>query len=380
MRRQNPKEPQLSLTPSPRALSVEEAWSAPLSVPRDVGTEAIPEQDNQRFLRGRYSDSYLVHMYCNEALKTPLLTVEEERRLGVLNQKGDDNARERLILSNLRLVIKIAKDYSDMGLVLEDLIALGNVGLLKAVKRFDPSRGAKFSTYAPWWIKQAIRRGLTNDAATVRVPAHAQQRARDLIKVERELTLKLDREPTIQELSKRFGLTEEQIQNIRDSKASRSTVSLDTPLSGSDSAHNSALLSDTFADSNITPTSEVMIQDERHHVVRAIVGDRDSIESLPESWRPLIEFHRSKFTAQEFDILKNRFGLGSAGGITQTLEQLGSKYALTRERIRQLEARALKKFKVALEHIDRERDPALEEIVTAAKRKAIAQAAGQSAV
>jgi RNA polymerase primary sigma factor len=380
MRRQNPKEPQLSLPPSPRALGIESAWSATLSVPRDVGAEAVSDQDNHRPVRDRYSDSYLVQMYSNQALGTPLLTVEEERQLGALNRQNNEYARERLILSNLRLVVSIAKTFSNYGLELPDLIGFGNLGLMKAVDRFDPTRGAKFSTYASWWIKQAIRRGLTNDAATVRVPANAQQKARDLIKVERELTEELDREPTMQELSKRTGLTAEQIQHIRESRASRLTVSLDTPLSGSDSAHNSALLSDTFADPNITPTSEVMIQDERHHVVRAIVGDRDSIESLPESWRPLIEFHRSKFTAQEFDILKNRFGLGSAGGITQTLEELGSKYALTRERIRQLEARALKKFKVALEHIDRERDPALEEIVTAAKRKAIAQAAGQSAV
>lgn len=276
--------------------------------------------------------------------------------------------------------MSIAKNFSNYGLALPDLIGFGNLGLIKAVDRFDPTRGAKFSTYASWWIKQAIRRGLTNDAATVRVPAHAQQKARDLIKVARELTEELDREPTMQELSKRTGLTAKQIQHIRESRASRLTVSLDTPLSGGGSERNSTLLADTFADPNITPTSEVMIQEERHHVVRALVGDTNSLEGLPESWRPLIAFHRSQFTARELYILKSRFGLGSASGRTQTLGQIGSKYGLTRERIRQLEARALNKVEAALKHIDKQRDPALEEIVTAAKREAVAQSLGQAPV
>lgn len=115
-------------------------------------------------------------MYSNEALDTPLLTVEEERQLGALNRQNYEYARERLILSNLRLVVSIAKTFSNYGLELSDLIGFGNLGLIKAVNRFDPTRGAKFSTYASWWIKQARRRGLTNDAATVRVPAHKQQR------------------------------------------------------------------------------------------------------------------------------------------------------------------------------------------------------------
>lgn len=319
-------------------------------------------------------------MYANEALETPLLTVEEERRLGLLNQQGDETARQRLILSNLRLVVSIASTFSNYGLELADLIALGNSGLIKAVERFDPTQGAKFSTYSSWWIKQAIRRGLTHEAATIRVPAHAQQKARELIKAERQLTTELDREPTLQELSKRVGLTEEQIHHIRKSSASRHTVSLEAPLSADSSERTSTLLSDTLADPNITPTGEALVRNERHQLVRAIVGDRDSLESLPKSLRQLLVFHRSKFTDRELVILTERFGLGSAGETTQTLEQLGSKYGVTRERIRQLEARALSKIKNALEHIDRQRHPELEKIVATAKKEASAQSLKHASV
>lgn len=368
MKRHDHRAQKTSQNSSPEAASRHEHWGAGLTVPRDPHTETLPKDDDGRSKSREYSGYSLVQLYLEEASETPLLSLEEEHRLGVLNMEGDEDARQRLIKSNLLLVVSLAKEFSGFGLELSDLIALGNVGLMRAVDRFDPDRGAKFSTYASWWIKQSIRRGLTNDAATVRVPAHVHQKARDLIKAERELATKLHREPTIQELSQRVGLTEEQIKYRLQSRQARNTVPLDAPLSGDSSDRGGTSLSDTLADPNVVATSEVMVQDERYMVVRAILGDTKAQSAFSDELRPLLDFYRGKFKEREIDILNKRFGIGGANGRIKTLEEIGVEYRLTRERIRQLEARALNKFRRAFEHIDRERDRDVEALVAASRQ------------
>lgn len=350
--------------PSPVPPSDNKQWSAALAVPRDALCDAPPKDTGDPSKRGGFTGDKLIQLYLKEASETPLLTPIEEFQVGVLNAEGNEDARQRLIKSNLLLVVSVAKDFRDFGLDFTDLIALGNIGLMRAVDKFDPHRGARFATYASWWIRQAIMRGLTNDSTTIRLPAHRHQQVRELMKAERELTDRLEREPSVEELALHLGISEEQVKHRFQAAHVRATVPLDGPLS-TDPSRESASLNDTLPDPNVVVASEAMVRQEQRNLVLAILGDRTAFATISEGLRPLVSLHQARFKEREIDVLTKRFGLGRAKG--KTLEEIGSEYHVTRERIRQVEARALMKFKRALEHIDRARDREAEAVLAALK-------------
>jgi RNA polymerase primary sigma factor len=254
--------------------------------------------------------------YLREACVYPLLKRHEEDELARLVQEGDLEARERMILSNLRLVIKVAKEYDQLGLPLGDLINMGNIGLMTAVERFEPERGAKFSTYAVWWIRQGMLRGLSNQARTVRLPTHKIQQINHLKRVKEQLDMALGREALDTELAVEAQVPVGRVRALL--SMSRNAISLDTPL-GSDT--DDTLGSTLAEDPSKTPNALSERLDLHRHV-------RGYLEKLHP---------------RERLILTRRFGLD--GKNPETLEQIGADYHVTRERIRQIEAKALLKLK-----------------------------------
>ncbi|MGK0187178.1 MAG: RNA polymerase primary sigma factor [Verrucomicrobiales bacterium] len=257
--------------------------------------------------------------YFRDIGKTPLLARSEEIELGRLVQQDDPAARERMITSNLRLVVTIAKKYSGMGVSLGDLIAEGNIGLMKAVDRFDPEAGFRFSTFAYWWIKQAVQKALSNQSRTIRVPSHATQKVRILRRVTDLLADDLGHDPTVEELSEVTGLAPEQIDKIH--QTTTCTQSLDAPIAlEGEGASLVDLLSDERAEN---PVEELSTKMRRAQLSKLL----------------------TRLSAAELQIVESRFGLG--GRDPQTLDQIGQEFGLKRERVRQLESIAISKMRRA---------------------------------
>ena len=263
------------------------------------------------------NDHSAFRLYVREVGQSKLITPQEERELARRIQKGDNEAREQMIKANLRLVVKIARDYEGFGVPLLDLISEGNIGLMKAVDRFDPDKGAKFSTYGSYWIKQAIRRALDNQAKTIRLPSHVVERLGILQRAATRLTEELGREPTDEELAAETGLSERKVRQYR--QASAAPASLDAPM-GDDSDSNK--IADVVADEKAALPSDELSA----HV---------DLDLMNELLRDLNE--------REVTILRRRYGLD--GEQEKTLEEIGSDYGLTRERIRQIENAALQKLR-----------------------------------
>ena len=257
-----------------------------------------------------------VRMYLKEIGKISLLTLEEEQELSRRVAEGDEHAKNILAESNLRLVVSIAKRYVGRGLLFLDLIQEGNIGLMKAVEKFDYDKGYKFSTYATWWIRQAITRALADQARTIRVPVHMVETINKMARIERQMTLELNREPTDQELSKKMGLSVEKIAEIR--KISQDPVSLETPIGEEDDSH----LGDFLADERTMSPEEFA-----------------TYEILKDELREVLD----TLTVREKEVLELRFGLFD--GSSHTLEEVGKQFKVTRERIRQIEAKALRKLR-----------------------------------
>lgn len=260
------------------------------------------------------SDS--INMYLKEIRQFPLLSVEEERELLNRIAKGDMSARDRLVESNLRLVVSIAKKYQNNGLSLMDLIQEANIGLLIAVEKFKPERGYRFSTYASWWIKQTISRALDNTAKTIRLPAYVVEGVNKMRNVERALTIQLGREPSLEEVAREMGLTADKVKKLKDS--CKEVSSLDVSVGDDEEATVGELIADT---SSLTPEDSMEIQ-VRGEVLETILNTLED---------------------RECDIIKHRYGL--VDGEPKTLEQVGQLYGLTKERIRQIEAKALRKLR-----------------------------------
>ncbi|HZI32337.1 MAG TPA: sigma-70 family RNA polymerase sigma factor, partial [Candidatus Binatia bacterium] len=265
-----------------------------------------------------------LQLYLREIGRVKLLTPDEEIKLARKVRRGDKQAREDMIKANLRLVVKIAKDYAGLGLPLLDLINEGNIGLMKGVERFDPGVGAKVSTYASWWIKQAIKRALANQSKTIRLPVHVVDKLAHIRKSEVKLRESLDREPTDDEVAHDLGLNPRRIRQYRES--SRAPVSLDAPI-GQDS--DSTLISETVADANAAAPYDSLVWNNDNELMQEVLATLDARESR---------------------ILAMRFGLDD--GRPKSLEEVGQEIGVTRERIRQIQEQALQKMRVKIEKRD----------------------------
>ena len=257
-----------------------------------------------------------VRMYLKEIGRISLLTLDEELALSKRVEEGDEEAKRLLAESNLRLVVSIAKRYVGRNLSFLDLIQEGNIGLMKAVDKFDASKGYKFSTYATWWIRQAITRAIADQAKTIRVPVHMVETINKLKRLQRQMTLELNREPTEEELAKKMGTTEEKVREIF--KISQDPLSLETPIGEEDDSHLGDFLKD---ESSMSP---------EEYAINEVL--KDEIEEV-----------LCTLTPREEEVLKLRFGL--YGGTCHTLEEVGNMFGVTRERIRQIEAKALRKLR-----------------------------------
>ncbi len=257
-----------------------------------------------------------VRMYLKEIGKIPLLTMEEEMNLSIRSAQGDEEAKRLLAESNLRLVVSIAKRYVGRGLLFLDLIQEGNIGLMKAVDKFDYYKGYKFSTYATWWIRQAITRALADQARTIRVPVHMVETINKMARIQRQMTLELNREPSDEEIAKKMGISVDRVREVM--KISQDPVSLETPIGEEDDSHLGDFIKD---ESSLSPeeyaTNEIL---------------KEEIKSVLSTLQP-----------REQQVLELRFGL--IDGTSYTLEEVGKRFNVTRERIRQIEAKALRKLR-----------------------------------
>ena len=257
-----------------------------------------------------------VRMYLKEIGQIKLLTMDEELALADKILEGDEMAKATLAEANLRLVVSIAKRYVGRGMLFLDLIQEGNIGLMKAVEKFDVSKGYKFSTYATWWIRQAITRAIADQARTIRVPVHMVETINKLARIQRQLTLELNREPSEQELAKKMNMSVEKVRDIY--KISQEPVSLETPIGEEDDSHLGDFIKD---ERNMSPeeyATNEMLKDEISEVLLTL-------------------------TEREEKVIRLRFGLED--GKSRTLEEVGQMFGVTRERIRQIEAKALRKLR-----------------------------------
>ena len=257
-----------------------------------------------------------VRMYLKEIGKVPLLSAEEEIELAQRMEEGDEDAKKRLAEANLRLVVSIAKRYVGRGMLFLDLIQEGNLGLIKAVEKFDYRKGYKFSTYATWWIRQAITRAIADQARTIRIPVHMVETINKLIRVSRQLLQELGREPSPEEISEAMNMPVERVREIL--KISQEPVSLETPIGEEEDSH----LGDFIQDDNVP-----------------VPADAAAFTLLKEQ---LVEV-LGTLTEREQMVLRLRFGLDD--GRARTLEEVGKEFKVTRERIRQIEAKALRKLR-----------------------------------
>ena len=269
------------------------------------------------------SDSSL-RVYLRDISQTELLTPEEEAELAERVGRGDSEAREHMIRANLRLVVKIAQDYANNGLPLVDLIAEGNIGLMTAVDRFDPDRGAKFSTYSAWWINQSIKRALSNQSKTIRLPAHMVDKIARLRRISAILTEELGRVPSDEELSEELGIPTQKISRLK--RASQRPTSLDAPVNDGEGINFGEIIGDEKAVHPLEALEE-----------KTLMGQLgDLFEVLDE---------------REQRIIDARYGLD--GNKPLKLEEVGGEFGVTRERIRQLQAKALGKMRRALHRIEK---------------------------
>lgn len=257
-----------------------------------------------------------VRMYLKEIGKVPLLTADEERDLAERMERGDEEAKKRLCEANLRLVVSIAKRYVGRGMLFLDLIQEGNLGLIKAVDKFDYTKGYKFSTYATWWIRQAITRSIADQARTIRIPVHMVETINKLIRVSRQLLQTYGREPTPEEIAAEMGLSVEKVREIQ--KIAQEPVSLETPIGEEEDSH----LGDFIPDEEVPAPAEAA-----------------AFSMLKEQLVEVLD----TLTEREQKVLKLRFGLED--GRARTLEEVGKEFEVTRERIRQIEAKALRKLR-----------------------------------
>lgn len=261
-----------------------------------------------------------IKIYLREIGQIPLLTPAEEIELAAKIKKGDKEARSRMIRSNLRLVVKIAHDYANLGLPLLDLISEGNIGLMKAVERFDPAKGGKLSTYAAWWIKQSIKRALANQSKTIRLPVHLVDKISKMRRVSLQMSEELGREPTDEELAEEVGISSSKVSQLK--TVAIRPASLDAPISDDDTTEFGEIVGDLEA---LTPFEQLR--------------DQNLLEEVGELLAVLDD--------REKKIIFSRFGLD--GGKAKTLEEVGKKFGVTRERIRQLQNIALMKLRRALQ-------------------------------
>ena len=260
-----------------------------------------------------------IKIYLREIGQIPLLTPQEEIDLAARIKKGDREARALMIKANLRLVVKIAHDYANLGLPLLDLVSEGNIGLMKAVERFDPAKGGKLSTYAAWWIKQSIKRALANQSKTIRLPVHLVDKISKMRRVSLQMSEELGREPTDDELAEEIGLSSRKISQIK--TVSTRPTSLDAPISDGDSIEFGEIIGDQDAQTPCELLRDKTLRGELRELLQ-VLDDR------------------------ERKIIFQRFGLD--GGKPKTLEEVGKKFGVTRERIRQLQNLALAKMRQAL--------------------------------
>ena len=280
-------------------------------------------EDLEALSAGQYLDDISddsVRLYLREIGKIPLLSSDEEMELARRIIEGDKKAKDKMAEANMRLVVSIVKRYSGRGLDFLDLIQEGNTGLLRAVEKFDPDKGFKFSTYATWWIRQAITRAIADQARTIRIPVHMIETINKLVRTQRRLTQELNREPTMEELSKEMDMEPEKIEYIN--KIRQETSSLDAGI-GRDGDEEDSVLGDFIEDEDtISPEESATNQLLKEKVAEVL----------------------SSLSDREQKIVRMRFGLDN-GGKSHTLEEVGQQFAVTRERIRQIEAKALAKLR-----------------------------------
>ena len=257
-----------------------------------------------------------VRMYLKEIGKVPLLSADEEKELAIRMEEGDEEAKKRLAEANLRLVVSIAKRYVGRGMLFLDLIQEGNLGLIKAVEKFDYRKGFKFSTYATWWIRQAITRAIADQARTIRIPVHMVETINKLVRVSRQLLQELGREPTPEEIAEKMDIPVERVREII--KISQEPVSLETPIGEEEDSH----LGDFIQDDNVPVPAEAAAFTLLKEQLDEVLGT---------------------LTEREQKVLRLRFGLKD--GRARTLEEVGKEFNVTRERIRQIEAKALRKLR-----------------------------------
>jgi RNA polymerase primary sigma factor len=306
-----------------------EAKPAAYVIP-DPGLPKPADGDTTQFIQreaSRYDGDTSIRLYLREIGQVKLLTPDEEIQLAARIKKGDKKAREHMIKANLRLVVKIARDYEGIGLPLLDLISEGNIGLMKAVERFDPAKGGKLSTYGSWWIKQSIKRALANQSKTIRLPVHLVDKISKMRRVALKLQEELGHEPTDEELADEMGMTAARVRQMR--MAAVRPASLDAPI-GDDDSNN---FSDVVQDENATSPYENL---EDKTVVNML---QDMVKHLDE---------------REATILRYRFGLD--GGTEKTLEEVGVKFGVTRERVRQIQNLALIKLRKMIEKLEKEKN------------------------
>lgn len=257
-----------------------------------------------------------VRMYLKEIGKVPLLTAEQEKELAIRMGEGDETAKQQLAEANLRLVVSIAKRYVGRGMLFLDLIQEGNLGLIKAVEKFDYTKGYKFSTYATWWIRQAITRAIADQARTIRIPVHMVETINKLIRISRQLLQKYGRDPTPEELAKEMDISEEKVREIL--KIAQEPVSLETPIGEEEDSHLGDFIPDEDAPAPPEAAAFTLLKEQLMEVLDTL-------------------------TPREMKVLKLRFGLDD--GRARTLEEVGREFQVTRERIRQIEAKALRKLR-----------------------------------
>ncbi len=277
---------------------------------------ARTEEEEDLSLPGGVAINDPVRMYLKEIGKISLLTSEEEVELAKAIENNSEEARRRLAEANLRLVVSIAKKYVGRGMLFLDLIQEGNLGLIKAVEKFDYRKGYKFSTYATWWIRQAITRAIADQARTIRIPVHMVETINKLIRIQRQLVQELGREPAPEEIAREMNISEDRVREIL--KISQEPVSLETPIGEEDDSHLGDFIEDQEAQAP---------------------ADAAAFELLKEQLEDVLD----TLTSREEKVLRLRFGLDD--GRSRTLEEVGQYFGVTRERIRQIEAKALRKLR-----------------------------------
>ena len=303
--------PDPSQTPLPDMADLEEPNLADLAEEEELDEAAL----NSQYLDDVSDDS--VRLYLREIGKIPLLTGDEELELAQKVKEGDKRAKDKMAEANMRLVVSIAKRYSGRGLDFLDLIQEGNTGLLRAVEKFDPDKGFKFSTYATWWIRQAITRAIADQARVIRIPVHMVETINKLLRTQRRMTQELNREPTMDELAKELDMEPSKIEYVM--KIKQDIHSLDAGV-GRDGEEEDSVLGDFIEDEDsTTPEESASNQLLKEQVILSSLSDREQ------------------------KIVKMRFGLDN--GKSHTLEEVGQEFAVTRERIRQIEAKALAKLR-----------------------------------